>query len=106
MLRVPSWVIVPSSGRVQLWVGPAIERQWVGSRARGERHLRLVAPPPPPSPYVTDEWQQFEGAGSPAPPTWGDLLADRTPIVVTDVMLERINLAQVVRSAVDAISAP
>jgi hypothetical protein len=86
--------------------GPAPERAVVGSRARGERHLRLVAPPPPPSPFLSDEWQQFEGATSPPPPSWGDLLQDQPPIVVVDLVLERIDIGQVVRSVVDAISAP
>ena len=85
--------------------GPAPERAVVGSRARGERHLRLVAPPPPPSPFLSEQWQQFEGSGGPVP-TWGELLADRPPITINAFVLERIDLGAVVRSAVDSLTAP
>jgi hypothetical protein len=86
--------------------GPAPERAVVGSRARSERHLRLVAPPPPPSPFLSDEWQQFEGAQAPPPPTWSDLLDDHPPLTIGTFMLERIDLGRVISSAVDALRAP
>lgn len=86
--------------------GPAPERAVVGSRARGERHLRLVAPPPPPSPFLSDEWQRFEVADAQPPPSWNDVLRERPPIVVGATILERIDLGQIVRSAVDALRAP
>lgn len=89
--------------------GPAPERAVVGSRARGERHLRLVAPPPPPSPFLSDEWQQFEGADSSTPastPAWTDVIVDHTPITIAAFVLERIDLGAVVRSAVESLTAP
>jgi SWIM zinc finger len=86
--------------------GPAPERAVVGSRARAERHLRLVAPPPPPSPYLTDEWRHFEGAEIGPPPTWTDLLGDRPPVTIGAFVLDRIDLGRVVASAVDALRAP
>jgi hypothetical protein len=86
--------------------GPAPERAVVGSRARSERHLRLVAPPPPPSPFLSDEWQDFEGASASPPPTWAELLDDRPPVTVGTFMLERIDLGRVISSAVDALRAP
>lgn len=85
--------------------GPAPERAVVGSRARGERHLRLVAPPPPPSPFLSADWQRFENAGSSAP-SWNDLLPDRAPIAIGPLVLERIDLGAVVRSAVESLTAP
>jgi hypothetical protein len=86
--------------------GPAPERAVVGSRARSERHLRLVPPPPPPSPFLSPEWQQFEGAQAPPPPTWADLIDGRPDITIGSFMLERIDVGRVVSSAVDALRAP
>jgi hypothetical protein len=86
--------------------GPATERAVVGSRARGERHLRLVAPPPPPSPFLSDEWLQFEGAKAAAAPDWAELLRGQPPLVIASHVLERIDLGQVVGTAVEALRAP
>lgn len=86
--------------------GPAPERAVVGSRARGERHLRLVAPPPPPSPFTSPEWQQFAASPDVPPPTWAELFEGRPPIVVAPFVVERIDLGAVVRSAVESLTAP
>jgi uncharacterized Zn finger protein len=81
-------------------------RAQVGARARAsERHLRLAPPLPPErarvdaAPWESEEWQTFLGHTSPeAPEVPGE------PVKVGRAMLGTIDLAAVVRSAIDAIT--
>lgn len=82
------------------------QRAQVGARARAsERHLRL-APPlptersrPEPAPWTSPEWQAFLGEMPPEPP---DL--PHESVAVGRAMLGTIDLAAVVRSALDALT--
>lgn len=86
--------------------GEAPERPQVGSRARraSERHLRLAPPlpgdraPEPVSPWERPEWVAFLGEMPPALP---DVPAE--PAIVGRAVLGTIDLATVVRSALDEL---
>ncbi|MEX0848455.1 MAG: SWIM zinc finger family protein [Ilumatobacteraceae bacterium] len=80
----------------------AAPRVGVGARARRERHLRLAPAPPPPAPYRTPAWQAFEGTGLPPVPHLPEHLAD-TPHRVPAAVVDRVDVAEVVRSAIDAL---
>ncbi|MGD9997738.1 MAG: SWIM zinc finger family protein [Ilumatobacteraceae bacterium] len=87
--------------------GPAADRAVVGSRARAsERHLRLVPPPPAPSPFESDEWRAFAASTSQVPTSWGELLDDRPDVTVGTVMVEHVDIGRVVASAVESLMAP
>jgi SWIM zinc finger len=74
-------------------------RTRVGSRAKADRHLRIVPPTPPPSPYETTEWHEFAGDNLTVPlctvPT--------QPLVLPAMQLERTDVADVIRSAWQAL---
>lgn len=83
-------------------------RPQVGSRARpSERHLRL-APPlpvqkavPPADPWGTPEWQAFLGVLPPPEPD-----VPREPARLGRAMLGTIDLAAIVRSALETLNPP
>ena len=56
-------------------------RTKVGSRAKADRHLRLVPPAPPPSPFETPEWHEFAGDELAIPQCD---VADRAVVVAVD----------------------
>ncbi|MEN9504519.1 MAG: hypothetical protein RI958_445 [Actinomycetota bacterium] len=72
------------------------------SARRAERHLRLAPSPPPPTPFVSPEWEAFEGRSSPPPPAMPDDLRDR-PVVVGAEIVDRLDVGAIIRSAIDAI---
>jgi SWIM zinc finger len=81
-------------------------RAKVGARARAsERHLKLAPPLPPEravpdaAPWESTEWQTFLGDMPPELPQVAD-----EPVKVGRAMLGTIDLAAVVRSAIDAIT--
>ncbi len=81
-------------------------RAQVGARARAsERHLRLAPPLPPErakvdaAPWESDEWQRFLGGMPPDAPE-----VPHEPVKVGRAMLGTIDLAAVVRSAIEAIT--
>jgi hypothetical protein len=74
-------------------------RTKVGSRARGDRHLRLVPPPPPPSPYESPEWHEFAGDDLEIPHC--EVASD--PLKVPTMVLDRTDVAEVIRSAWHAL---
>jgi hypothetical protein len=80
----------------------AAPRVGVGSRARRERHLRLAPAPPPPAPYRTPAWQAFEGAGLPPVPELPEHLRS-TPHRVPPAVVDRVDVAEVVQSAIDVL---
>lgn len=87
--------------------GDVPQRQQVGSRARGsERHLRLAPAlpvnnsPDPTSPWEAPEWIEFLGGPPPEPPD-----VPREPARLGRAVLGTIDVAAVVRSALDALSA-
>ena len=69
-------------------------RTRVGSRARPERHLRLVQPPPP-SPYETPEWHEFVGDDLTVP----HCAIEDDPLTLAPMHLDRTDVAEVIRSA-------
>jgi hypothetical protein len=71
------------------------QRPRVGSRARNDRPLRLVQPPPPPSPFETPEWREFVGEGLTIP----DLTVPEAPLALPAMQLERTDVGEVIRSA-------
>ncbi len=75
-------------------------RPKVGSRARADRHLRLVPPAPPPSPFETPEWRAFAGDDIDIPrckvPTEG--------LSLPAMHLDRTDVAEVLRSAWHALA--
>ncbi len=79
------------------------ERPRVGSRARGERHLRLAPPivearPEPPTPWESPTWEQFLGTMPPEPPS---VPADAAK--VGRAMAGTVDLASIVRSALETL---
>lgn len=79
-------------------------RAAVGGRSarRTDRHLRLAPTPAPPTPFVTPEWEAFEGRGLPAVPALPDDLRNR-PVAIGVDLVDRLDVGAVVRSAIDAI---
>jgi uncharacterized Zn finger protein len=84
----------------------APDRPRVGARAKpGERHLRLAgtptreAPQRSTPPWESPEWVAFLGAGPVAPPD-----VPREPVVLGRAVLGTIDLAAILRSAIDAIT--
>jgi SWIM zinc finger len=74
-------------------------RTRVGSRARADRHLRLVPPAPPPSPYDTPEWHEFAGDDLAIPQC--DVPSDG--LGLPTMHLDRTDVADVIRSAWQAL---
>jgi uncharacterized Zn finger protein len=79
-------------------------RSQVGSRARGERHLRLAPPivearPEPASPWESPEWQAFLGEFPPEPPS-----VPAESAKVGRAMTGTVDLAAMVRGALDSLS--
>ena len=72
----------------------------MGSRARNDRHLRLVPPSPPPSPFETQEWSDFVGDGMTIP----DCPVATGPLSLPTMHLDRTDVADVIRSAWRALS--
>ena len=75
-------------------------RPKVGSRARADRHLRLVPATPPPSPFETQEWHEFAG---------DDLAVTLTEVptkslALPTMVLDRTDVADVIRSAWQVLS--
>lgn len=103
---------------------PVTPRATVGSRAVGERHLRLVTdtPPnrasssfgvpvprasplrsratPPPSPFDSDEWREFEGLDLPRPVVPE---IPRSGAAVGTALVDRVDVGVVIRSAIEAL---
>jgi hypothetical protein len=75
------------------------ERPRVGSRARADRHLRLVPPAPPPSPYETQEWHDFAGDELTIP----KYSVKTEPLPLPTMQLDRTDVAEVIRSAWEAL---
>jgi hypothetical protein len=76
------------------------ERPRVGSRARTDRHLRLVPPAPPQSPFDTPEWHEFVGEGLTIP----QYTVTTEPMTLPTMQLDRTDVAEVIRSAWEALS--
>jgi SWIM zinc finger len=72
-----------------------VARPKVGSRARADRHLRLVQPAPPPSPFETPEWHEFAGDDLEIPHSDVPTKALALPTLV----LDRTDVADIIRSA-------
>ncbi len=70
-------------------------RTKVGSRARTDRHLRLVPPAPPPSPFETPEWHEFVGDDLAIP----HCAVPTEPLALPTMQLDRTDVADVIRSA-------
>jgi SWIM zinc finger len=70
-------------------------RAKVGSRARTDRHLRLVPPTPPPSPFDTPEWHEFVGDGKEIP----DCAVSDQPLPLPPMTLDHTDVAAIIRSA-------
>lgn len=77
--------------------GPSRTR--VGSRARADRHLRLVPPAPPPSPYETPEWREFAGDDLAIP----HCDVPSAALMLPTMHLDRTDVADVIRSAWQAL---
>jgi SWIM zinc finger len=73
-------------------------RTKVGSRGRPDRHLRLVQPTPA-SPFDTPEWHQFAGDELEIPAC----TVPTDPLVLPTMQLERTDVAEVIRSAWQAL---
>jgi hypothetical protein len=76
------------------------ERTKVGSRARADRHLRLVPPAPPPSPFETPEWHGFAGDDLEIP----QCRVPTEPLSLPAMHLDRADVAEVIRSAWQALA--
>jgi hypothetical protein len=74
-------------------------RTKVGSRARADRHLRLVQPPPS-SPFETPEWHEFAGDDLPVP----KCVVPTGALSLPAMLLDRTDVAEVIRSAWQALS--
>lgn len=72
----------------------------VGSRARNDRHLRLVPPTPPTSPFETPEWHEFVGDDLEMP----DCKVTNEPLKLPAMNLDRTDVAEVIRSAWQTLS--
>jgi len=70
------------------------QRTKVGSRARPDRHLRLVQPAPR-SPFETPEWHEFIGSNVTIPRCEVSI----EPLVLPTMHLERTDVAEIIRSA-------
>jgi hypothetical protein len=72
-----------------------VPRTRVGSRARADRHLRLVPNTPPPNPFDTPDWRTFAGdeLATPHCPT------PTGPLALPTMLLDRTDVAAVLRSA-------
>jgi hypothetical protein len=75
-------------------------RTRVGSRARPDRHLRLVQPAPPTSPFDTQEWHEFAGDDLTIP----QCTVPTQPLLLPTINLERTDVSEVIRSAWQALS--
>lgn len=75
-------------------------RARIGSRARQDRHLRLVPPSPPPSPFETPEWREFAGVAQVIP----TCTVTSEPLSLPTMQLDRTDIAEVIRSAWRALS--
>ena len=73
-------------------------RTKVGSRARADRHLRLVQPPPP-SPFETPEWHEFAGDDLTVP----HCTVSTASLTLPAMYLDRTDVSAVVRSAWHAL---
>ncbi|MGZ4702806.1 MAG: SWIM zinc finger family protein [Ilumatobacteraceae bacterium] len=71
----------------------------VGSRARTDRHLRLVPPTPPQSPFDTPEWHEFVGDQLAIP----NCDVTRDPLTVPPMHLDRTDVSEMIRSAWQAL---
>jgi SWIM zinc finger len=76
------------------------ERTRVGSRARTDRHLRLVPPAPPASPFDTPEWHEFAGDGLAIP----QYSLTSESLALPTMQLDRTDVAEVIRSAWETLS--
>jgi uncharacterized Zn finger protein len=75
-------------------------RTKVGSRARPDRHLRLVQPSPPTSLFDTQEWHEFAGDNMTIP----RCEVTMEPLSLPAMNLDRTDVAEVIRSAWQALS--
>jgi hypothetical protein len=71
----------------------------VGSRARNDRHLRLVPPTPPQSPYDTPEWHEFVGDQLQVP----HCEVPRETLTLPSMHLDRTDVSEIIRSAWQAL---
>lgn len=76
------------------------DRPKVGSRARADRHLRLVPPAPPPSPFETPEWREFAGDDVDIP----RCTVPSEALSLPAMHLDRTDVAEVIRSAWHALA--
>lgn len=74
-------------------------RTKVGSRARADRHLRLVQPPPL-SPFDTEEWHRFAGDDLAVP----QCAVPAGALTLSTMHLDRTDVAEVIRSAWQTLS--
>jgi SWIM zinc finger len=74
-------------------------RTKVGSRARADRHLRLVPPAPPASPFETPEWHEFAGDDLVVP----QCEVPDKPLALPTLVLDRTDVADIIRSAWHAL---
>jgi hypothetical protein len=75
-------------------------RTTVGSRARADRHLRLVPPTPPPSPFESPEWHDFFGDDLAVP----HCSVPNEPLALPSMHLDRTDVAGTLRSAWQALA--
>ncbi len=74
-------------------------RTKVGSRARADRHLRLVQPTAP-SPFETPEWHEFAGDDLAVP----QCTVPTAMLTLPTLLLDRTDVADVIRSAWQTLS--